>query len=48
MNTVQYITELGGGTEALADESCDKAIESLSKSRISEHKKETVEKVEIF
>ena len=45
---MRHIPDLGGGTEALADESCDKAIESLSESLLSEHKTETVSKVELI
>ena len=47
-NTVQHIPDIGGGTEALANESCEKAIESLSETLLSEHKKETVAKVELI
>ena len=45
---MRHIPDLGVGTKALAYESCDKTIESLSESRLSEHKTETVGKVELI
>ena len=36
--TAQHKNELGGGTEAIADESGDNVNEILSKNLLSEHK----------
>jgi hypothetical protein len=46
--TAQYKNELGGGTEAKAEKSCDNVNKILSKTLFSEHKTETVAKVEVI
>ena len=44
----QHNNELGGGNEAIADESCDNVNEIICKNLISEHKTQTVAKVELI
>ena len=46
--TAQHKNELGGGTEAIADESYDKVNEILSKTLFFDYKTETVAKVELI